>query len=64
MHHVQAALDQPGPALIEVMLDPKQEFEPRLKSKQLPDGTIATPALEDMYPFLDPEELAANIIKD
>jgi len=64
MHHVQAALDQPGPSLIEVMLDPKQEFEPRLKSKQLADGTIATPALEDMYPFLDPEELAANIIKD
>jgi acetolactate synthase-1/2/3 large subunit len=64
MSRVQQALDQPGPALIEVMLDPKQEFEPRLKSKQLADGTIATPALEDMYPFLDPEELAQNIIKD
>ena len=64
MHRVQSALDQQGPALVEVMLDPKQEFEPRLKSKQLPDGTIVSPALEDMYPFLDPEELAANIIKD
>ena len=64
MDQVKAALDQPGPALIEVMLDSKQEFEPRLKSKQLADGTIATPALEDMYPFLDPDELAANTIKD
>jgi len=64
MDQIKLALDQPGPALIEVMLDSKQEFEPRLKSKQLPDGTIATPALEDMYPFLDPDELAANTIKD
>ena len=57
---VQAALEQPGPVLIEVMLDPKQEFEPRCKSKQLPDGTIVSPPLEDMYPFLDADELAAN----
>jgi len=64
MPKVQSALDHPGPALIDVMLDPKQEFEPRIKSKQLPDGKIVTPALEDMYPFLDPEELASNIIKD
>jgi acetolactate synthase I/II/III large subunit len=64
MAKVQIALDQPGPALIEVMLDPKQEFEPRIKSRQSPDGKIVTPALEDMYPFLDPDELASNIIKD
>lgn len=55
------ALSAPGPALIDVMLDPTQEFEPRLKSRQLPDGTIVTPELEDMYPFLDPEELKGNI---
>jgi hypothetical protein len=27
----------------------------------MPDGRIVTPALEDMYPFLDPEELKANM---
>jgi acetolactate synthase-1/2/3 large subunit len=59
---VQHALDQTGPTLVQVMLDPKQEFEPRSKSKQLPDGRIVSPALEDMYPFLDPEELASNIL--
>jgi acetolactate synthase-1/2/3 large subunit len=64
MPRVQAALEQPGPALIEVMLDPVQEFEPRTKSKQLPDGKIVTPPLEDMYPFLDADEMAANTIKD
>jgi acetolactate synthase-1/2/3 large subunit len=54
-------LAAPGPALCEVMLDTKQEFEPRLKSRQLPDGTIVSPALEDMFPFLDPDELRSNL---
>ncbi len=54
-------LDSPGPGVCEIMLDQKQEFEPRLKSRQLPDGTMVTPALEDMYPFLDPEELRSNL---
>jgi acetolactate synthase-1/2/3 large subunit len=60
MESVRSALEQPGPALIEVMLDGQQEFEPRSRSKVLPDGTIVSPPLEDMYPFLPPEELAAN----
>ena len=55
------ALDAPGPSLCEIMLDPAQEFEPRLKSRQLPNGTIVTPALEDMFPFLSPEELQSNL---
>jgi acetolactate synthase-1/2/3 large subunit len=55
-------LDAPGPFLWEIHLDPKQEFEPRIKSRQLPDGTIVSPALEDMYPFLDPEELKSNLL--
>jgi acetolactate synthase-1/2/3 large subunit len=55
-------LDAPGPALCEIIVDPTQEFEPRLKSRQLPDGTIVSPDLEDMYPFLEPEELAANLL--
>jgi acetolactate synthase-1/2/3 large subunit len=62
MDMVRAALKSSGPALIEVMLDPQQEFEPRSRSKVLPDGTIVSPPLEDMYPFLSPEELAKNRI--
>jgi acetolactate synthase-1/2/3 large subunit len=45
------------------MLDPAQEFEPRLKSRQLPDGTIVSPNLEDMYPFLEAEELQSNMLQ-
>ena len=58
---IRQALDAPGPTVCEVMLDPAQEFEPRLKSRQLPDGTMVSPALEDMYPFLDRAELNGNL---
>jgi len=57
-------LDAPGPALAVVHLDPTQEFEPRLKSRQLPDGTLVSPNLEDMYPFLDPEEFESNLLTE
>lgn len=56
------ALAAPGPFLCEVMLDPEQEFEPRLASKALPDGRMVSPPLEDMYPFLEPEELQSNML--
>jgi acetolactate synthase-1/2/3 large subunit len=59
---VKAELATPGPSLFDVQLDVAQEFEPRLRSRILPDGTIQTPNLEDMYPFLSPEELAENML--
>jgi acetolactate synthase-1/2/3 large subunit len=52
----------PGPSLIDVHLDTTQGFEPRIRSRQLPDGTIVSPNLEDMYPFLSEEEMASNMI--
>jgi acetolactate synthase-1/2/3 large subunit len=59
---VKAELAKPGPTLFDVQLDVAQEFEPRLRSRILPDGTIQTPNLEDMYPFLSAEELAENML--
>jgi acetolactate synthase-1/2/3 large subunit len=59
---IRQALETPGPVLCEVVVDPRQEFEPRSSSKQLPDGSIISPPLEDMYPFLDREELEGNIV--
>ena len=47
---------QDGYAIIEVVLDKKQFFEPKLSSKRLPDGTIVSPSLEDMYPFLEDKD--------
>jgi acetolactate synthase-1/2/3 large subunit len=54
-------LEAEGPVLCHVMLAPDQGFEPRVRSRELPDGTIVSPALEDMYPFLDRAELARNM---
>lgn len=42
-----------GPVLCEVVLNPKQNFEPKLASRSLGDGRMFTPPLEDMFPFLD-----------
>jgi acetolactate synthase I/II/III large subunit len=61
---IDLALAADGPALIDVVLDPNQEFEPRSKARQLPDGRIVSPNLEDMYPFLDETELMDNVIKE
>jgi len=59
---VRRELETDGPTLFDVSLDPSQEFEPRLRSRILPDGKIVTPNLEDMYPFLTPEELSENML--
>lgn len=44
-----------GPVLCEVVLNPEQNFEPKLASRSLGGGRMFTPPLEDMYPFLDRE---------
>ena len=64
MDKIWERMAAPGPLLVDVVLDPAQEFEPRIRSRKLDDGTILTPALEDMFPFLSPEELAQNRYKD
>ena len=58
---LREVLDTPGPLVCDVVLDPNQGFEPRSSSKQLPDGRIVSAALEDMYPFLEREELLSNL---
>ncbi|MCF8177623.1 MAG: thiamine pyrophosphate-binding protein [Sulfuritalea sp.] len=55
-------LTMDGPCLCDVVLDEAQGFEPRMSSRKLDDGSIVTPPLEDMFPFLDRDELAANMI--
>jgi len=50
---------QDGPLLLNVMVDPQQEFAPRIKSRVDENGKFVTPALDDMHPFLDPEVISA-----
>ena len=60
---VQNLLNSDEYALIEVIIDPAQQFSPKLASRKLDDGTMVSPSLEDMAPFLSREELAANLIE-
>lgn len=59
---IRAALATDGPVLCELMLDPDQQFEPKLSSRALPDGRMVSSPLEDLAPFLSREELAANML--
>ncbi len=59
---LRKSLDAPGPALMEVILDPTQGFEPRQSSRSLPDGRIISAPLEDLFPFLHREELRENLL--
>ena len=59
---IENVLSSDGPFLADVILDREQTFEPRLSSRHLPDGRIVTAPLEDMFPFLDREELRRNML--
>ena len=61
---LKRSLNSDGPLLCEVLLDLKQEFSPKLASKKLPDGSMISPSLENMSPFLSEQELEKNILVD
>jgi len=62
---VQELLNNDQCALIELFVDPELPFSPKLASRKLSDGTMVSPSLEDMAPFLPREEFAKNMfIKD
>jgi acetolactate synthase I/II/III large subunit len=54
-------LDGPGPQLCELMLDLSQPFAPKLTSRKLDSGKMISSPLEDTAPFLDRDELRANM---
>ena len=58
--NLKKALASKGPAFIEVIVDEKQFFAPKLSSKVLPDGKMVSPEIDDMYPFLSKEEYERN----
>ncbi len=45
-----------GTVIIEAVLDYDQGFEPKTSSRVLPDGTMESAPLDDMFPFLPREE--------
>lgn len=57
---VEKALNTEGPVFCNVVVDPAQNFVPKLSSKVLPDGSIVSPSMDDMFPFLPRDEYESN----
>lgn len=54
---VEKTLSMEGPAICELFVTTDQNFEPKSSAKRLPDGTLVSPPLEDLSPFLPDEEM-------
>ena len=57
MEVVDTVLSLEGPVFCEIFTDTAQVWEPKSSTKRLPDGTLVSPPLEDLAPFLPREEL-------
>lgn len=58
---VQQALETDGPTFCEIFVSTTQVFEPKSSTKRLEDGSLFSPPLEDLAPFLPREELQKNM---
>ena len=58
---ISQGLSAKGPILVEVFTEQEYAFLPKLSAKKLPDGSMISPSLEDMYPFLPEEEMKENM---
>lgn len=54
---VDEVLTLDGPVFVEIFTDTVQVWEPKSSTKRLDDGTLISPPLEDLAPFLSREEL-------
>ena len=54
---VTKTLATDGPAICEIMVTLTQQFLPKSAAKRLPDGSIISPPLEDLAPYLPDEEM-------
>lgn len=60
---ITEVLETEGAILCEVIVEKEYAFLPKLSARKLDDGTMISPSLEDMYPFLDREEFEENILR-
>lgn len=58
---VDEVLAADGPAFCEIFTDTEQVWEPKSSTKHLADGSLYSPPLEDLAPFLPREELERNM---
>lgn len=53
---IKKVLAMQGPVVCELDCTSNYIFSPKLSARKLPDGTMVSPSLEDMFPFLDRRE--------
>ncbi len=58
---LEKAIAAEGPVLIEAIVDIQQPFSPKLASRRLEDGSMYSPPLDDMAPFLERDEYKAAL---
>ena len=61
---IETVLKMNGAILCEVETIEEYSFVPKLSSRILEDGSMVSASLEDMFPFLDKNELNENIINN
>lgn len=59
---INQALAMPGPVVCEVMVEPDQAIGPRITSRIGQNGQMVSSPLEDLFPFLERDELQANML--
>ncbi len=59
---IAEALEHPGPFISEVMIDPEEQTQPKVKSVLTADGRMVSKPLEDLAPFLERQEFLENMI--
>ncbi len=59
---IEKVLNTGGAVLCEVETVQEYSFVPKLSSRTLPDGSMVSASLEDMYPFLDRKEFEENML--
>lgn len=53
LERVIPALSSTGPEIIEIIMDPKQRYFPRLATNKVSDGSFISPPLEDLDPKIE-----------
>lgn len=59
---IRGMLNLKGPVICEVMVSPEQMTSPRVSTKKMPDGSMVSSPMEDLWPFLEREEFYSNMI--
>lgn len=59
---INSVLNTDGAIVCEVMVQKEYAFLPKLSARKLDDGTMISPSLEDMFPFIDRKEYNNNML--